>query len=166
MLLFLIAEIAGGAYIYNQQDEFLDKLHKTISKAVEKDYSNAPEVTFKLDLIQSGVRVAQWINPIEDPIGNNQINCRQHFIVEMLRDNFVQDLVQLRFRQAPNAPRFHLQFGHLQNPQIVLHRPEFARLRDDVGWNPQRRNRKSEIDLPGGEFIRVVIQYYIGTGNI
>ena len=55
MLLFLVAEIAGGAYIYNQQDEFQENLQKTIQRAVTKDYGNRPEVNIKMDLIQTGV---------------------------------------------------------------------------------------------------------------
>ena len=55
MILFLVLEVAGGTYIYNQQEEFQENIQKSISKVVEKSYGNDRSVTVKMDAIQAEV---------------------------------------------------------------------------------------------------------------
>ena len=55
MILFLVLEVAGGTYIYNQQEEFQENIQKSISKVVKKSYGNDRSVTVKMDVIQAEV---------------------------------------------------------------------------------------------------------------
>lgn len=57
MLVFVIAEIACGVLIYNQQGAFQEKVHYSILKAVDRHYGNDITNTTKLDLIQEGVSI-------------------------------------------------------------------------------------------------------------
>ncbi len=54
MISFVTAEIACGAYIYNQQDEFSKNIEKSILEVVE-NYGKGPSLTEKMDIIQSEV---------------------------------------------------------------------------------------------------------------
>lgn len=58
MAVFLVAEIAGGVLIYNQQNELQNDVHNSIRVAVERLYGSDVTNNLKLDVIQEGVQ--QW----------------------------------------------------------------------------------------------------------
>lgn len=120
MAVFLIAEITGGVLIYQQQNELQNDVHNAIRVSVERHYGNDVTNNFKLDVIQEGVK---W----QLSFKYNQIFFNRFlfnvFLVEMLRNDRIQELVPLWIRETTDVSWFHRRRRYLHGPEILLYRP-------------------------------------------
>lgn len=153
MALFLITEIVGGIVLYQEQADLQNDVHNSIRVAVERHYGNDLSNTTKLDLIQEAVSIlcCSFISHLLSLVLHSiEFNWLFLFVVEMLRNDGLQELVPLRVRQTPHDPRFHRQGRHLHGPQILLPRPIVHRMRASLLFGRRPWWRSIESSLSGG----------------